>query len=87
MPTPPRKLGRLQRAALELAERNEGRIWPEIIYREMYGHPPRGGHGERETIDAATRSTVSRVLWSLEKRGLIKRSAEGRGFEVCGERA
>lgn len=80
---PIRKLGHLQRSILELAHKNEGRVWPDLVYRELFDHPARGGHGDRKAIDATTRNTVSRVLWSLEKRGLIEKSTDGKDFEVC----
>jgi len=76
-----RKLGSLQLSVLALVEKHEGRICPELIYQEMYGHPAPADHGERGPIDAETRNTVSRVLWSLEKRGLLRRLANSNGFE------
>ena len=76
------KLGHLQRSVLELAEMNDGYVWADLVYQELFGHSARGGHGEREPIDAVTRTTVSRVLWSLEKRGLLTDSTEVRGFRL-----
>ena len=75
---PHRKLGHLQRSVLDLAERHKGRVSPELVYQELFA--PRSG--ERTRIDAATRNSISRVLWSLQKRGLIQHAADGRGFHL-----
>ncbi|RYD83987.1 MAG: hypothetical protein EOP84_06735 [Verrucomicrobiaceae bacterium] len=80
---PQRKLGHLQLSVLELAERHEGRVWPELIYKELFASPVDEGDAEGHRIKAETKNTVSRVLWSLEKRGLIRRSGDGRSFEMC----
>ena len=79
---PHRKLGHLQRSVLELAQKNEGYVWAELVYQEHFGMSSRGGHGDRPPIDAVTRNTVSRVLWSLEKRGLLERADDVRGFKL-----
>jgi Fe2+ or Zn2+ uptake regulation protein len=70
---PSRKLGHLQKSVLELAAKHQGRVSAEIVYRELYDEP---------AVDAATRMNVSRVLWSLQKRGLIRKSADHAGFEL-----
>lgn len=76
------KLGPLQRAVLDLARKHEGYVWAELINQELFGHAPRAGHDMRDPIDAATRNTVSRVLASLEKRGLLQIAPEVRGFQL-----
>lgn len=76
------KLGHLQRSVLELAKKHDGFVWPDLIYQELFGHAPRGGHDDRKPISGATRNTVSRVLWSLEKRGLLEKAVDVRGFRL-----
>jgi hypothetical protein len=78
----PRKLGHLQLSVLDLAKKHEGRVWSDLVYQELFSRPARAGRGDRGPVDATTKNTVSRVLWSLEKRGLIQRSADGAGFEL-----
>jgi hypothetical protein len=79
---PQRKLGHLQQSVLELAQKNEGYVWADLIYQELFGHSTRAGDGTREPIDSSTRNSVSRVLWSLEKRGLLEKAADVRGFRL-----
>ena len=77
-----RKLGHLQRSVLELAQKHEGYVWADLVYQELFAHPPRAERGVGVPIDGATRQTVSRVLWSLEKRGLLEPAPDVRGFKL-----
>ncbi|MEK7954338.1 hypothetical protein [Luteolibacter soli] len=73
-----RKLGHLRRSVLELARKNDGHVWEDLVYQELFGQPPRAGNGVREPIDAGTRT----LPWLLKKRGLLERAPDVRGFKV-----
>ena len=51
-------------------------MWAGLVLQEVYGLAPDA------TIPAVTRNTVSRVLWSLEKRGILEPAPEVRGFRL-----
>ena len=70
------KLGHLQRSVLDLASKHEGLVWAALVLEEIYGY------SADATPPVATRNTVSRVLWSLEKRGLLEKAPEVRGFRL-----
>jgi hypothetical protein len=75
---PHRHLGHLQKSVLDLARRHEGRVAADLVYQELFAAQA----SERNRIDSSTRNSISRVLWSLQKRGLIKQVADRSGFEL-----
>jgi hypothetical protein len=77
---PYRKLGHLQQSVLDLAGKHEGLVTAELVYLALFSAQA----GKQSGIDASTRNSISRILWSLQKRGLIKHAADGRGFELTG---